>query len=164
MSDVGPLAWAWAWAWAWAFPEARRRVAAIFTAPPPTTAGARGASVRLRRAQEGRHFCGRHKCYVEIRRKHINLGAVQQCKLPWEGTVHTAAQGQSVRRMRDARFDARRVRCVCAPNALPAAPISIRPRGRSAPKSKFGVRFVSWREHSSASLRGRPASDQAAHR
>ena len=76
--------------------------------------------------------------------KHINLGAVQQCKLPWEGTVHTAAQGQSVRRMRDARFDARRVRCVCAPNALIAAAISIRPRLRLVNvESKFGVRFVS---------------------
>ena len=97
----------------------------------------------------------------------MNLVAVQHCKLPWEGTVHTAAQGQSVRRMRDARFDAGRVRCVCAPNALIAAAISIRPRLRG-PKCEEQVwsslRVVSRREHSSASLRGRPPSDQAAHR
>ena len=60
---------------------------------------ARGASVRgaacgggaFLRTQAS-HFL-RSQADVEIRRKHMNLVAVQHCKLPWEGTVHTAAQG-----------------------------------------------------------------------
>ena len=60
----------------------------------------------------------------------MNLVAVQHCKLPWECYCTHGTQGQSETHEGCAVRCRQGFRCVCAPNALIAAAISIRPRLR----------------------------------